>query len=941
MVVPLPLTARLARRPFIVGLVAVIATALLAVPFIAMPPDGTASQEPEGEVFEARDLVDDRLAPGAFVSFFIVEARSDEGNLLTADGLTWLRDRARDVRSDPAVEPDLLRWFDATTGKQVTGVWTIADRVDTALTEQGLGGLDEAPDDAVRTTASAVVDEVGPVSLGLSRLATRDDTTGWWTTPAVTVTVLADNDALGGGGNGAQLGADDTTKEEYARDVQTALRGDGSGAAAWGVAIDANLTSAEQGQAAGPFIGFTILAVLLLVGLTFRSYWVVAVTGAALTGLIIWLFGLSNLVGFSEDQILSTIVPIALVSFGVDFAFHAVGRYREERRAGGRPAAALATGLGAVGGALLLALASDTAAFLSNASSGIESIVQFGIAAAFGLAAAFLLLGIVTPVVLSGIEQRVPARTGRGARALAVAGTLAAASTAMGAVLLAVFIAPAAGVALLGGYVLLFVVAPAWLGGRRAVTPAVTDAADGHRRDVGATTGGHAVAHGPGAGLIGATVTAVARRWAVVLPVTAVVTVGAAFAAVQVPTEFDVRDFFAADTDFVVGLDKLDEHVGEQGGEPAVVAVEADLTEPAAVAALGRFADEVEALDSTRFARTDDGAIDLDTGVIALLRDAVATSPAILTAGGVQPLSDADGDGLPDARAELAAFYDDVVERGLPYDEEELAWLPAEAGEVVWADGADGMTRMVLGLPGTRAVENVNAARADLQPAVDTLESTLVDVDPDARVIVTGAPIVRAASLDAVTTSLQRSLPIAVLLCLVVAAAFMRSIRFALVSVVPILLVVSWLYALMYVLDFSINLVTATIGAISIGIGIDFAIHFVMRYREELAATGDRTAALRSTGEGTGTALVASAASSIVGFAILAFAPMPLFASYGLLTAMMITLALFATFLVLPPLLWLATRRDERRQSRSHEGEARSEVHQARERHALAASSDA
>lgn len=54
------------------------------------------------------------------------------------------------------------------------------------------------------------------------------------------------------------------------------------------------------------------------------------------------------------------------------------------------------------------------------------------------------------------------------------------------------------------------------------------------------------------------------------------------------------------------------------------------------------------------------------------------------------------------------------------------------------------------------------------------------------------------------------------------------------------------------------------------------------------------------TGEGTGTALVASALSSAVGFGILAFAPMPLFAAYGLLTAIMIMMALVATLAVLP-----------------------------------------
>ena len=107
---------------------------------------------------------------------------------------------------------------------------------------------------------------------------------------------------------------------------------------------------------------------------------------------------------------------------------------------------------------------------------------------------------------------------------------------------------------------------------------------------------------------------------------------------------------------------------------------------------------------------------------------------------------------------------------------------------------------------------------------------------------------------------------------------------------------------------FALNFVTATIGAISIGVGIDYSIHMTERYREELGRATDKMAALRQAARGTGVALVASAASSIVGFAIMGFAPMPLFASYGMLTAIMIFLALAASILVLPSLLILVTR---------------------------------
>jgi hypothetical protein len=197
-----------------------------------------------------------------------------------------------------------------------------------------------------------------------------------------------------------------------------------------------------------------------------------------------------------------------------------------------------------------------------------------------------------------------------------------------------------------------------------------------------------------------------------------------------------------------------------------------------------------------------------------------------------------------------------------------------------------------VGFVGSRAQENVAAARDLLEPLVAELDAALAATHPQAQAVLTGHPIIRQSSLEAISRSLQLSVPVAVLLCLLCAWGFMRSLRYALVSMVPIVLVIAWLYGVMHLAGFSSNLVTATIGAISIGVGIDFATHMTMRFREELRGQGSRLAALRAATAGTGVALVGSALSSVAGFAILAFAPMPMFASYGLLTAVMIGLAL-------------------------------------------------
>ena len=73
----------------------------------------------------------------------------------------------------------------------------------------------------------------------------------------------------------------------------------------------------------------------------------------------------------------------------------------------------------------------------------------------------------------------------------------------------------------------------------------------------------------------------------------------------------------------------------------------------------------------------------------------------------------------------------------------------------------------------------------------------------------TGSALTRVASLDAAVRSLLISLPIAVASCFLVVAVFMRSVRYAIVTIIPIGLMVAWLYAAMYLLGFDLNFVTA------------------------------------------------------------------------------------------------------------------------------------
>ncbi len=880
---------RLHRRPGLVLAVVGAITSALVVPFLTMAPETSASTEPTGDVFTARDRIDDTFVSSVFPVFMIVEA--DGGNLLEAGSLAALLDAEETLRDDPELGPNLFSYFEAETGTDVTGVLTIADLVDERLRAEGIDGVGAATDDQVRRVGSDIIDELGERSeiLGISAQSTRS--ADGWTVPAVTTLVLSDNDALGFGNVAVAIGGG-TETEEYSREIQEVFRVDGLRAN--GVAIDVNLTSQEQGQLAGPFIGFTILAVLVLVGLTFRSYWVLATVGVAFIALIVWLKGISNLIGLEDDLVLSLIVPVAMISFGVDFAFHAIGRYREERAEGHQAGPAFITGMAAVSGALVLALTSDATAFLSNLTSGIESINQFGIGAAIALASAYVLLGVVAPLVVAQLEAAVP-QPGPGlwSTIARVAAGIGAAGMTMASVLFLVFIFPPVGVVLSVITVLAVLVVPYLV----------------RRRGTGERIGEVPVAAAEGrlARPVGSVVAGLSRQPLLVVAAAGAVTAAAATLAVQVPAEFDVEDFFAADTDFVEGLDQLDVHVGDRGGEPAQLLVEGDLADPANLAALQGRIDEIRALDTEFLARDDTGSVGIEGGVFSVF-DAAWTSDLMgdVVAGrtGVV-LTDDDGDAIPDTAEQVAALVTVAAESGVPFDETRLLLTPDDVNTRVVLDGTDGSTVFEMGVVNSRSQESVTATRDLLDPIAAAIAA---DLGSDSFVQVTGSAFVREASLEATNRALQVSLLVAVVLCFAVASVFLRSVRYGVAAIIPILMVVAWLYAFMELAGFAINLVTATIAAVSIGIGIDFAIHFIARYREELGRHGARSTAVRVTGEGTGLALVASAVSSAVGFGILAFAPMPLFAAYGLLTALMILMALIATLAVLPSILVLITR---------------------------------
>jgi predicted RND superfamily exporter protein len=931
-----------------VAALALVAALILAVIAPLVADDGEPSFDPKGEIYDIRDRVDDVFASTSPIrsAAFIVEA-VDGRDVLTRDALLEFKQNQSRFLDDPETQAHLTSGFDRDLGIPIEGMFSIADAIDDALPQ----GLAAASDADVKRALGALLADDAPTN-GLRFLlsttsTTREPTTidgetvVVWTSPAFFANVLYDistfdeSQQVDSFGEVANLDA-----ERWLRTAQATLRGEQRAATAIGIAIDQGLMSQEQSEAAGPYLFAAVAFILILAGSLLRSYWAAMIVAAGLGVVMMSYGGVNALIGLKTNSpLLIMIVPIALISFGVDFFIHASGRAREAQVQGYDRERAYPIGVTAVFAALLLAALSSAAAFLSNTVSGIEGIVEFGIAAAVGLVLAYAVLGWIAPKLLLSIEEKLGPRPAEQAHWRTVSqklGFLFAAFVGGMAVTMAI-VFPAAGSGAFLVFLGLFVYLPYRLTRRR------------NRRAAEAGRPLTDEVKGAGHGFRAAgTVVHFLARWRVfTLPVVAGLAILGLVGASQVERGFEVKDFFSSRTDFIKSLDKLEQYYGSGGGDSDYIFVEGDLTSTATLRALEVTQATIAASDA-EFTRDFNGDVEFGPNAVTVVRIATASAPmrtAIATSG-VQ-ITDDDGDGLADTPEQVAAIYAHALASGVVNDDGFEVFRPEAVERFLSVDGSVQATLISVGVATFTDDEIILGARAALEEAAADLEQAVAG--RDVTVAVSGWAITGQASLDSFLQAMLLSLPVAVVLTSLLvfitlffvfrrfgrrlASILKRSGRYAVVSMVPILLVVAWIYGFMYLVGYRLNLITATIAAIAIGVGVDYATHFTMRFVEEFEHEPSRFPALRRAGEGTGGALALSAATSMAGFLVMATAPMPLFETFGVLTAVMIGFSLLVSLLVLPSLLLLITpsrkgrEREEMIERVTHGGEVSYDPH--------------
>ena len=277
------------------------------------------------------------------------------------------------------------------------------------------------------------------------------------------------------------------------------------------------------------------------------------------------------------------------------------------------------------------------------------------------------------------------------------------------------------------------------------------------------------------------------------------------------------------------------------------------------------------------FVRTDGRAE--TTSIVTVIRDRAARDPEFRR---LVERNDRDDNGIPDRN--LERIYDYLLESSSRGQALEYITEDYRATQVVYSVEADASQSEIT---------------ADARTVADRFRFTAT---------ATGATVVFQAIADLILESAVVSLVVAlagtVLFLLFIYWVLEGRPSLGVANTLPIVVTVALVAGTMRLAGISFNAFTATILAITIGLGIDYSVHITQRFADEYGNNGrDLFTALGHTVRGTGGALAGSMLTTVFGIGVLVLSVFPAIGQFGLLAGLSVFYAFLASIFVLPSAL--------------------------------------
>ncbi len=235
----------------------------------------------------------------------------------------------------------------------------------------------------------------------------------------------------------------------------------------------------------------------------------------------------------------------------------------------------------------------------------------------------------------------------------------------------------------------------------------------------------------------------------------------------------------------------------------------------------------------------------------------------------------------------------------------DTTWLRSQAGDPYYYSDSANML-LLFAKPKFTSIDLARAKGfvSEVRKVVATIN--LTDYSQDMTSAISGRYARKVEQQELIESDLAKTTGLALFLVFIYLTMHFRRVFAVVLVMSPLCMGLLWTYGSATLIFGRLNILTACVGVILLGIGIDHGIHLLGRFESERSGGADEEEAIKRTFGDTGRAVGIAALTTMVGFASLSLSQFRPFKEFGILAAVGVACVVLAYAFVLPALLGLA-----------------------------------
>lgn len=196
---------------------------------------------------------------------------------------------------------------------------------------------------------------------------------------------------------------------------------------------------------------------------------------------------------------------------------------------------------------------------------------------------------------------------------------------------------------------------------------------------------------------------------------------------------------------------------------------------------------------------------------------------------------------------------------------------------------------------------------------VNRLEKNLkiLEQDNNIKISLTGTPVIIRDEIKTSTRDMNLSSILSLILILIIFKYAFNNLKYFFLASISLITGIIWTLAVTYYIYGKLNILTAMMGAILIGLGIDYNIYIITLYKELLKKKIDSRLAIKKIFRTNIRSIIMGSATTSISFIMFGISSFDGFSQFGVVLGIGIILTTVAAILILPSLLMIFIRSDK------------------------------